>query len=78
MTQRLGVIGGSGFIGTWLVRLLLAQGHARGRAALYDACRGCDVLYNLAAEHRDDVTPVKLDHEVNVIGSRNTCDVRAT
>ena len=96
MTQRIGVIGGSGFIGTWLVRLLLTRDHAvriidvnpsqshpdlwvaadvRDRDALYAACRGCDVLYNLAAEHRDDVRTVDLYHQVNVDGAHNTCDV---
>jgi nucleoside-diphosphate-sugar epimerase len=96
VTQRIGVIGGSGFIGTWLVGLLLTRDHAvriidvnpsqshpdlwvaadvRDRDALCAACRGCDALYNLAAEHRDDVRPVELYHQVNVIGAHNTCDV---
>lgn len=96
MTQRIGVIGGSGFIGGWLVSLLLTRHHAvriidvnpsqdhpellvsadvRDREALHEACRGCDVLYNLAAEHRDDVRPVELYHQVNVLGAHNTCDV---
>lgn len=30
-----------------------------------------DVIYNLAAEHRDDVTPLSLYHDVNVEGARN-------
>ena len=96
VTQRIGVIGGSGFIGTWLVDLLLTRDHAvriidvnpskahhdlwvpadvRDRDALHGACRGCDVLYNLAAEHRDDVRPVDLYHQVNVGGAHNTCDI---
>jgi len=96
VSQRIGVIGGSGFIGTWLVGLLLARDHAvriidvnpshtypelavaadvRDRDALQAACRGCDVLYNLAAEHRDDVRPPELYYQVNVMGARNTCDV---
>jgi GlcNAc-P-P-Und epimerase len=96
VTQRIGVIGGSGFIGTWLARLLLTRDHAvriidvnpskmhsdlwvaadvRDREALYAACRGCDVLYNLAAEHRDDVRPVELYQQVNVMGAHNTCDI---
>lgn len=96
MARRIGVIGGSGFIGTWLVGFLLTRDHAvrivdvnpsqihpdlwvaadvRDRDALYAACRGCDVLYNLAAEHRDDVRPVELYHQVNVRGAHNTCDV---
>ena len=68
---RVGVIGGSGFIGTWLVDALRARGDpvriidiepserfpelsvgadVSDRAALLEACRGCDLLYNLAAE----------------------------
>jgi nucleoside-diphosphate-sugar epimerase len=32
------------------------------------------ILVNLAAEHRDDVQPVSLYHDVNVIGAKNLCD----
>lgn len=92
----IGVIGGSGFIGTALVRALRAQGYAlriidtvrstafpdlhvladvRDRDRLMAACAGCDVLYNLAAEHRDDVEPRSLYHEVNVVGAEHTCAV---
>ncbi len=92
----IGVIGGSGFIGTVLVQALQQAGHAvriidrapsqaypdvwieadvRDREALHRACRGCDVLYNLAAEHRDDVRPVELYHQVNVVGAERTCEV---
>jgi GlcNAc-P-P-Und epimerase len=90
------VIGGSGFIGSALVRALREAGHevriidrapsqaypdawidadVRDREALHRACRGCDVLYNLAAEHRDDVRPVELYHQVNVVGAQHTCEV---
>jgi GlcNAc-P-P-Und epimerase len=92
----IGVIGGSGFIGSALVRALRQAGHevriidrAPSRAypdawieadvrdgdALLQACRGCDVLYNLAAEHRDDVRPLELYHQVNVVGAQHTCEV---
>jgi nucleoside-diphosphate-sugar epimerase len=92
----IGVIGGSGFIGTALIRALRQAGHevriidrspspaypdawieadVRDRVALHQACRGCDVLYNLAAEHRDDVRPPELYHAVNVGGAQHTCDV---
>lgn len=92
--RRVGVIGGSGFIGSWLVGLLLNHKHnvriidkepsrihpelsteadVRDPAALLEACRGCDVLYNLAAEHRDDVSPLELYQQVNVDGAANTC-----
>ena len=94
MSRRVTVIGGSGFIGTRLVQLLLAEGHdvtivdkaesrehpglvrvadVRDAEALTEACRGAEVLYNLAAEHRDDVRPLSLYDEVNVDGARNTC-----
>jgi nucleoside-diphosphate-sugar epimerase len=33
------------------------------------------VLINLAAEHRDDVRPLSLYDEVNVVGARNICTV---
>lgn len=39
-----------------------------------EACRGSDVIYNLAAAHRDDVRPRSLYHEVNVGGSLNICE----
>jgi GlcNAc-P-P-Und epimerase len=92
----IGVIGGSGFIGSVLVGALQQAGRAvriidrapshaypnawieadvRDRAALQHACHGCEVLYNLAAEHRDDVRPPELYHQVNVLGARHTCDV---
>ena len=92
----IGVIGGSGFIGSALVRALKQAGHVvriidrapsraypdawieadvRDRDALLQACRGCDVLYNLAAEHRDDVRPLELYHQVNVVGAQHTCEV---
>ncbi|MBV9551140.1 MAG: NAD(P)-dependent oxidoreductase, partial [Alphaproteobacteria bacterium] len=37
------------------------------------AVQGHEVMYNLAAAHRDDVRPVSLYHEVNVDGARNSC-----
>ena len=33
------------------------------------------VLINLAAEHRDDVRPTKLYHDVNVQGAINLCEL---
>ena len=95
-TTCVGIIGGSGFIGTWLVEALRSQAYAvrivdvgpsqrfpellvradvRERAALLDACRGCTTLYNLAAEHRDDVRPRERYREVNVQGAENTCAI---
>lgn len=40
-------------------------------AALKNALEGVDVLYHLAAEHRDDVSPVQKYYDVNVEGGRN-------
>jgi len=88
------VIGGSGFIGTRLVALLVEAGHTvtivdkqdsdkypelrkagdvRNIEDIVRACRGCDTIYNLAAEHKDDVRPVSLYDDVNVQGARNVC-----
>jgi len=41
------------------------------RERLTEALRGIDVVYHLAAEHRDDVRPVSLYYEVNVGGAEN-------
>lgn len=38
---------------------------------LCDSMRGIDVVYHLAAEHRDDVRPVSVYYEVNVGGAQN-------
>jgi nucleoside-diphosphate-sugar epimerase len=43
----------------------------RDLEALSTAVRGVDVIYNLAAEHRDDVKPLHLYYDVNVGGARN-------
>jgi nucleoside-diphosphate-sugar epimerase len=43
--------------------------------ALEKALAGSDVVVNLAAEHRDDVTPKSLYDEVNVTGAENVCTV---
>ena len=36
---------------------------------------GSDIVINLAAEHRDDVTPKSLYDDVNVTGAENVCNV---
>lgn len=46
----------------------------RDYAGLAKTCAG-DVLINLAAEHRDDVSPKSLYDEVNVDGARRVCEV---
>ena len=35
--------------------------------------KGTDIIINLAAEHKDDVTPKSLYDEVNVLGAKNIC-----
>lgn len=40
-------------------------------AALESALAGADAVYHLAAEHRDDVSPVRKYYDVNVGGGRN-------
>lgn len=95
-SQKVALIGGSGFIGTRLAADLWHAGHTvsvidttvsiaypdssriadvRDLDALRTACRGNDVLINLAAAHRDDVRPLSLYHEVNVKGAENVCRV---
>ncbi len=39
--------------------------------ALIKECRGIDIIYNLAAEHADDVTPKSLYADVNIGGAEN-------
>jgi nucleoside-diphosphate-sugar epimerase len=43
----------------------------RDRKKLTEAGRGIDVVYHLAAEHRDDVRPFSLYYDVNVGGAEN-------
>jgi len=89
------VIGGSGFIGTRLVRRLRSNeklavkitdkvpskahpdlfslGDVRSIDQLRTAIADGSVIVNLAAEHRDDVSPMSLYDEVNVGGAKNIC-----
>ena len=91
------IIGGSGFIGTRLCKLIDELENDRfvildkvtsktypDRSVIGDV-RSLDdlrkympehsVLINLAAEHRDDVSPLSLYDDVNVQGARNLCSV---
>ncbi len=95
-SQKIALIGGSGFIGTKLAADLWRAGYyvsildiqmtstypdfftaadVRSVDALRDACRGSDIIINLAAAHRDDVRPISLYHDVNVTGAENVCKV---
>ncbi|MCY4485048.1 MAG: NAD-dependent epimerase/dehydratase family protein [Spirochaetaceae bacterium] len=47
----------------------------RDRAAVRTALDGVEVVYNLAAVHRDDVKPETRYDEVNVAGAANVCEV---
>ena len=49
-------------------------GDVRDVEALTKACKGMDVVYNLAAEHADDVSPKSLYAEVNVGGAKNVVE----
>jgi nucleoside-diphosphate-sugar epimerase len=48
-------------------------GDVRDSCALRDWMPESSIVINLAAEHRDDVTPVSLYDDVNVQGARNIC-----
>lgn len=47
----------------------------RDANSLEGVINGADVVVNLAAEHRDDVSPISLYYDVNVDGAKNVCDV---
>ncbi|MFC5078909.1 UDP-glucose 4-epimerase [Vibrio thalassae] len=49
-------------------------GDIRDLDSLTKACSGIDVIYNLAAEHADNVLPLSLYNDVNVIGAKNVVD----
>ncbi len=50
-------------------------GDVREPATLREPMSGCDLVINLAAEHRDDVRPISLYDEVNVGGAQNVCAI---
>lgn len=50
---------------------LVVQADVRDRDRLTESMREVDAVFHLAAEHRDDVRPVSLYHEVNVGGATN-------
>ncbi|MAD94518.1 MAG: UDP-N-acetylglucosamine 4-epimerase [Rhodobacteraceae bacterium] len=83
------IIGGAGFVGTRLAEVLSASdqpyqifdralsGNQFVDVTIPDSFRNlppADVVINLAAEHRDDVSPRSLYDLVNVEGARNVCN----
>ena len=89
--MRIITIGGSGFIGTYLIELLrpehelfnidkhnsVAFPHVTSIADIRDydklltAIKPADWVILLAAEHRDNVSPISLYYDVNVQGTKN-------
>ena len=47
----------------------------RDRGSLAAALEGAEIVYNLAAVHRDDIKPESLYNEVNATGAVNVCEV---
>lgn len=54
---------------------LLKLGDVRSIEQLRESISNGSVIVNLAAEHRDDVRPLSLYDEVNVVGAKNICTV---
>jgi nucleoside-diphosphate-sugar epimerase len=95
--KKISIIGGSGFIGTRLVKRITTTkeysvcivdkvlsrtfpdlttfADVRSLDSLYQAVEFESIIVNLAAEHRDDVTPRSLYDEVNVEGAKNICKI---
>ena len=88
--QKIGIIGGSGFLGTSLIECLGVEcsiNYDKNESIKFssitkisDICDNnfidslssdVDTIVLLAAEHRDDVTPVSLYYQVNVDGMQN-------
>jgi nucleoside-diphosphate-sugar epimerase len=83
--MKIAITGGAGFIGARLAAQLAAQGHeivvidinapkpmdvTDEAAMMGTALKGVDIIYNLAAEHRDDVRPQQRYYDVNVTGAK--------
>ena len=84
------IFGGAGFLGSYMVRQLqrlekpyqvFDLNTCQGADYLDVECcsaaeiSGVDVIVNLAAEHRDDVSPPSRYMDVNVIGAREVCQL---
>ena len=90
----IGIIGGSGFIGSRLAKLFvnnnidfvildknksdLFPNHWKflditKPESLQESLSNIDIIINLAAEHKDNVSPISLYYDVNVQGAKNLC-----
>jgi nucleoside-diphosphate-sugar epimerase len=52
---------------------LWTYGDVRDGASLAETMRGCDCVINLAAEHKDNISPIARYYEVNVQGAERVC-----
>ena len=94
--MKAAIIGGSGFIGSSLCKLLSEKNtefdifdiknsdtfpskfkfaDVRSADDLYKAVELSSIIINLAAEHKDDVSPRSLYDDVNVKGAENICNI---
>jgi len=42
--------------------------------SIINACEKCDVIYHLAALHKDNIKPISLYEDINVNGTKNLCE----